>query len=107
MHFKGFIAVAVFFSALVATHSVNGSQPQFTWTHGVVMEGADVVITVEDAPCQPVTVTLQVNGQTVTGTISSVPGRCTIRVPEETSGEAYTITVKCPDDADSDTGQVF
>jgi hypothetical protein len=107
VHHRGLISVGLFVGMLSVAASSAPEQSAFSWTHGLVIEGAGVEVKVEGSPCHPITVTLQVDGKTVTAQLAEAPGTVTLQVPTGTSGQGYTISVSCPNARDSSSGQVL
>ena len=107
MSLKGILAVSLFLGSVLIANAGWAKPTAFDWTPGLVVAGAPLEIKVTGAPCHPVTVTLTIGGYSSSGTISEFPGTLSLEVPAGTEGRAYTITVSCPDDRDSHTGQVL
>ena len=77
------------------------------WSHGSVLAGADVSVTVDGAPCQNVTVTLTIDGAEVaTGQIGDPPASVRLPVPDDARGKHYVIKVSCNGQSDSQNGTV-
>jgi hypothetical protein len=100
---KGLIAGSLLLLAGFAT-----SDPYtITSSHTPVTAGMSVKITVTDAPCHPLTVTLWIDGKEIKGTIDDVPGSVTLDVPANTQGEAYSLEISCDNDRSVETGFVI
>jgi hypothetical protein len=79
----------------------------FTWSHDPVAAGATVTVKVSVAPCNPVTVTLLIDGNVVDhDEVGSPPGSTTVDVPSGSSGSAWEIRVSCNGRVDSQSGVV-
>jgi hypothetical protein len=106
MSFKGLVAISLFGSSILLSNFLASSTPAFDWSHGLVVAGGTVKIDVHGSPCEPITVTLYVNGQTITGRIDGAPGSVTLTVPPGCEGQSYTIEIRCPDARTTASGQV-
>jgi hypothetical protein len=76
------------------------------WTPGTVLAGTDVTVTVDGAPCNPVTVTLTVDGEVVDSGQVRPPGSTRLSVPAGSAGKPYVIKVACNGESDSQGGNV-
>ena len=80
----------------------------FDWSHGPVLAGTDVTVSVVDAPCRPIRVKLLIRGEVVdSGEITEAPGTLELSVPAGTEGSGYEIIVSCDGQSDSKSGTVL
>ena len=102
---KGLLAVFLFIGSLLAGNAIT-ARSSFEWSHGRVVSGSSVEVKVTVAPCHPVTVTIYAGGHEIQGTITSVPGTCTLEIPSGTAGQGYVIEIACPNEHVSESGQI-
>jgi hypothetical protein len=77
------------------------------WSHGNVLAGTSVTVTVRTAPCQPVTVKLLVNGVLADeDTVDQPPDSCRVTVPPGSVGQPFEIVISCGGQSTSSTGTV-
>jgi hypothetical protein len=78
----------------------------WNWSHTSVTAGGTTTVTVTSAPCQPITVKLQVRGVEVASGTVQPGGSVELAVPAGSQGQAYLIRVTCNGQSDTKSGNV-
>jgi hypothetical protein len=78
----------------------------WNWSHTSVIAGGPTTVTVTSAPCQPVTVKLEVRGVEVASAVVQPGGSVELDVPAGSQGQSYLIRVTCDGRTDSKSGNV-
>jgi hypothetical protein len=106
MGFKGVLSVSLYVSAMLLANRGATPPSAIDASIGLVVSGGQVEVKIAGAPCQPLTVTIEIGNYHQTVALEQVPGSVFLDVPAGSQLKLYTVTISCASDRAILTGVV-
>jgi hypothetical protein len=95
MVLKGVLSVSLYVSALLLANHVSAPQSGIDASVGLVSSGGVAEVKIAAAPCQPVSIRIEIGSYSQTVPLEHVPGSVFLNIPPETELRGYKITITC------------